>query len=96
MPKTAAALRLVRVVGDGFRNFEAITFPRNPYAGCELYVRRAAVAGVYRDDIDSDCLIDVLDAEGDLIETFFASRNAFKYLRTKLACRVEISEKERG
>jgi hypothetical protein len=51
---------------------------------------------VFRDDVGSDCLIDILAANGDLIETFFCAKAAFRYLLRVLKIRVETSEKERG
>lgn len=57
----AFALRPVRmnVRKNAFINYEGTTFPRNPYEGCSMTVRRLYAFGFIADD--SDLILDVLD-----------------------------------
>ena len=82
--EAAYALRPVRITRGELREYEAITFPANPIAGCHLYLRRCG--GELRDD-GSHCLIDVLDASGDVVQDFPVTRRGFEYLRRALKFR---------
>ena len=86
----AHALRPFRmdVRRNEFINFTATTFPKNPQAGCEMYLRRAEIFGLIEDG-DGPRGIDVLDCEGDILQTFTATPQAFNYLRHKLKFRRE-------
>ena len=82
----AHALRPVRIIGDSLREYEAVTFPDNPYQGCELYLRRCHAFGYLKDD-GSNCLIDILDKGGDIIQDYPITRDGFDYLRRTLKFR---------
>lgn len=84
----AHALRPVRIVGDAFRFYEATTFPRIPWAGCELYLRRCRAFGYLRED-GSRIMVDVLDENGDIVQDFPLTHGGLKYLRRCLCFRVE-------
>ncbi len=86
----AFALRPVRVVekNNEFRFYTAITFPRAPWNGCELYLRRCKAFGYLKED-RADLVIDVLDKNGDIIQDFPITRDGFEYLREKLKFVVE-------
>lgn len=84
----AVALRCVRVVGDDFRYYEAMTFPDNPWQGCEMWLRRCHVFGMLVSD-DADIVIDILDANGDIIQDFPLSRAGLRYLKSQLRFRVD-------
>ena len=87
----AFALRAFRmdVKRNVFLNFEAVTFPNGPWAGCDVTLRRAAVCGITEESSDSLLGLDVLDKDGDIVQTLSLSRNAFEYLRRTLKLRRE-------
>jgi hypothetical protein len=89
--KNAFALRPLRIdeKRTRFIHYEATTFPENPYAGCELYLRRAAICGSIMEDGPGDLGIDVLDDGGDILQTFTVCSASFEYLRRKLKFRRE-------
>lgn len=88
LPKTAHALRPMRI--DRHENpihYEATTFPRGPYSGCELLVRRMECFGMLtkRDgSLQGSWFLDVLDEEGDILDTLEVSGNGVKYMRRTL------------
>lgn len=86
----AVALRPVRldVKRDTIIFYEATTFPRNPWAGCELYLRRCRAFGFLEND-DARLLIDVLNADGDIVQDFPVNRKGFEYLRRTLKFKRE-------
>jgi hypothetical protein len=87
----AFALRPVRmdVKNNCFINYEGTTFPKNPKAGCEMYLRRAAICGGFVEDGDGPLGIDVLAENGDILQTFTVSKAGFEYLRRCLRFRRE-------
>jgi len=84
------ALRPTRVdqKRNEFVHYEAITFPRNPWAGIEMYLRRARIAGSI-DAVGSDYGIDILNIEGDIVQEFDVEKSAFDYLKRAFKCKVE-------
>lgn len=91
----AHALRLVRTLVDTneFRLYEPITFPENPYQGCELYIRRVWAFGQLVKD-EAELTIDVLNDNGDIIQDFPITRSGFEYLRSRLKFRVDHLDQE--
>jgi hypothetical protein len=81
----AYALRPVRIVGDEFRVYEAVTFQDNPWQGCELYLRRCKSMGMIGGDYAT---IDVLNEAGDIIQDYQVCRAGFRYLRGQLKFKV--------
>lgn len=81
----AFALRPIRVVMDEFRYYEAVTFPENPWQGCELWLRRCEAFGFLAGEY---AVIDILDQAGDIIQDYSISREGFNYLRQKLRFRI--------
>ena len=85
----AVALRPVRAfkTRDGFRFYEATTFPQWLWGGCETYLRRCKAMGFLKDD---GCLIvlDVLDENGDVIQDFPLTIRGFHYLRREFGFKV--------
>ncbi len=71
-----------------FVNYEAITFPEHPKAGCDMYLRRVALFGLVEDG-DGPLGIDVLAENGDILHTFTITRGGFEYLRRSLRFRVD-------
>lgn len=90
LPPGTHALRPVRIdrKNDCFINYTATTFPGNPFAGCELYMRRAAIGGKVGCD-QSDLMIDFLDKDGDILGEVSIDRKAFEYLHRTLKFRVD-------
>lgn len=88
LPETAHALRPIRILEkqNEIRNYEATTF-KNPLRGCRLYMNRCKQMGWLKDG--GNLAIDVLDADGDILDTFPITRRGFNYLRGKLKFRVE-------
>jgi hypothetical protein len=91
LDKNAHALRVCRLLKskDEIRYYEPITFPKDPYKGCELYLRRCEVFGYILTNSSSPYLIDVFDKEGDIIQDFEISKNGFKYLQKELKFKID-------
>lgn len=83
----AHALRPVRMRGDEAVNYSATTFPQDPLGGCRLTLRRLEAFG-YLAGAPGDHLgnlwVDVLDAEGDILQEWPITRRGFEYLRRTL------------
>lgn len=80
----AHALRPVRVVKDAPVHYSATTFPQGPRSGCELYLRRMASFGYLAGtpaDKPEDLWVDVLDANGDILQEWPINRKGMEYLR---------------
>lgn len=92
MPKDAFALRPVRILTDGnIRLYTATTFTDSPRSGCDTYYRRARIFGIPDDCESARGICDILNADGDIIEEFYLSRDALNYLIRKLGCKVDRS-----
>lgn len=90
----ATAVRPVRVVGEDFRYYSATTFPgADVVASIGLFVRRMAVGkGVWSGDGMPDdvyAVLDVIDADFNVLQDFGLSKDAFDYARRKLKFTVE-------
>lgn len=91
MNEKAHALRPVYmdVKANEFKNYEAVTFPNGPAAGCDLYLRQV---GVFPKPTEkTPYTVDVLDADGDIIDEINLTREAFRYL-----CRRLKVKRDRG
>jgi hypothetical protein len=86
----AVALRPVRidVKRDRFIYYEAMTFPKHPAAGCNMYLRRLEACGLASASFSS-VAVDVLDADGSILETVQITKDGFEYLRRQLRFRVD-------
>lgn len=92
LDNSAFALRPIRwnPRTDELYLYEAITFPRDPRAGCSVYLRRASVCGrVEAEGKIERWGVDVLDEVGDIVQTFTMQQRCFDYLRRKLKFRRE-------
>lgn len=78
----------MNVTKNEFIYYEATTFPRNPYSGCEMYLRRCAAFGYLERD-EGNLIIDVLNADGDIVQDFPINRKGFEYLRREFKFRRE-------
>lgn len=88
----AFALRPMRINErkDIFVYYEATTFPKNPRAGCDMYLRRVELMGGFAENGEGPRGIDVLDEDGSILQTFTVSRRGFEYLRRTLKFRREV------
>lgn len=86
LDQEAFAIRPVRVVSGQLREYEAVTFPDNPWQGCEMWLRRCRAFGYLAGG--EYAVIDILSANGDIIQDFQVSKDGFNYLRDKLKFRV--------
>jgi len=96
LPETAHALTLFRALPDGRgRQYTATTFPANPRRGCERFIRRA-LSHVGRWPMNEPyAVLDVLNAEGDVIADFPISDAAsFRWVKQRLSLRVETTDGE--
>ena len=94
---SAHALRPVRLLSsDRLRYYWAVTFPDDPWRGCELYLRRCKALGyLLRSGSDTDLLIDILDVDGDIVQDFGITSPGFEHLRRTLKFRVDWGHGEK-
>jgi hypothetical protein len=91
----AVALTAFRALPDDRgRQYTAATFPANPYQGCERMIRMAWAVGFVTDSpAGAYAALDVLDADGDLIQAFgIPTSIAFCWFRRKLHWQVESTD----
>lgn len=92
VPREAHALTLFRILPNGEgRSYSAVTFPRNPYQGCERMIRMARATGsLTPPDKDGYAVMDVLDQNGDIIADYTVpDARSFAWLKKKLGLVVE-------
>jgi hypothetical protein len=94
-PREAVALSMFREGrnGNGIR-YSAVTFPQNPWRGCERMIRMARAVGWISDSkaahASAYAVLDVLDAQGDVIADYaIVDARAFASLKKKLGLVVE-------
>lgn len=97
VPKTAHALRPMRIDRDENPiHYTGTTFPKNPYAGCEITIRRMECFGhlMPREPgpLKGNLFVDILDADGDILDTLAVTREGFEYMRRVLRFRRESTE----
>jgi hypothetical protein len=92
-PPGAVALTACRELTNGdARQYTATTWPRDPWQGCEHFVRMCAAVGFVRDCTHEHAyaLLDAIDKDGDILETWdITSARAFRFIYRKLHLRVE-------
>lgn len=97
-PANAVALTAFRPMPDGTgRQYTATTFPRDPWQGCEMYIRRAGCIGFLTPssaDPDSGyAVLDVLDDVGDIVADYeIPTARAFKWWYRTMGWRVEATD----
>lgn len=94
LDRRAHALTVFRVVGKDGREYTATTFPRDPWQGCERFIRTArAVGWLGEARSDSYGILDVLDENGDIVQDFgIRSADAFQRIKKLLDLRVNDAE----
>jgi hypothetical protein len=97
LPDGAVALQPVRLTSAGdLRVYSAVTFPRDPYAGCERTVRILRGLGFLSTEDTSPLMLDVLDANGDIIADVPVTRRGFEYLRRRWRFVALPTDRARG
>lgn len=83
-PPNAYGFRIARIKGDELIYYEPITF-KNPFDGCKLYLHRWSMIGYIVDNVhETDFLLDVLDKEQDIIDTFGLTKHGFDKIKYQL------------
>ena len=92
LPAETVALRPVRALPaeNAFRFYTGVTARAgvDARAWCATILRRCALTGGLKDDA-ALLTLDVLDAQGDVIDDFPLSRRGLEYLREKYDIRVD-------
>lgn len=90
LPDSAAVVRLYKHVGDRLIACEAMIFPGGKQA-IETTFRRAEISG--RVDVGGDIkdhFADVLDADGDMIETVALDAKSYNALKNRwMRCKLD-------
>jgi hypothetical protein len=91
-PAGAVGLSAIRALPDGsMRQYSSVEFTRG-WNGVEHFIRTLrAIGGIKPSSVEpSYALLDVLDAEGDIIGDYaIPDAKAFRYVKRKLELRVE-------
>jgi hypothetical protein len=88
----AVALRPIRidVKRNRFIHYDAITWEQRPAANLDMYLRRLQACGhIAKEGDQSPLALDLLDEQGDILDTVEIDRRGFEYLRSKLCFRRE-------
>jgi hypothetical protein len=92
---SAHALRLFRALPNGEgRAYTATTFPRDPWRGCERFLRMCRHVGWITPDsrCDGYAVLDVLDVDGDIVQDFTVlDPQAFQQIKRRLGAVVEAA-----
>jgi hypothetical protein len=92
---SAHALTLFRVLNNGAgRAYTAVTFPQDPWQGCERTIRMGKAVGWVKDPTDDAYgVLDVLNEDGDIVQDFSVpTARAFQCLKRRLDLRVEMTD----
>ena len=93
LPTSAHALSAFRMLPNGEgRAYTATTFPKNPWQGCERFLRMARKVGWIKCGEDGYAVLDVLDENGDIVQDFsVVDARAFRQIARRLHLRVEAA-----
>lgn len=95
--REAHALTIFRglATGDG-RSYSAVTFPADPYQGCERFIRQARAVGWVGDTyLGAYAVLDVLNEDGDIVQDFpITTSRAFQAIKKKLGLVVDAFDTE--
>lgn len=93
LSKAAHALRPMCISKADAVHYTATTFPKKPFQGCEITIRRCEAFGYLvppqPGNLEGDLFIDVLDIEGDILDTIGVTPDGWKYLRRVLGSKRE-------
>lgn len=89
LPRAARALRPMRIDrNEDPVHYEATTFRDDPYAGCALQIRRMEAFGmlIRREvgPLQGSWFLDVLDEQGDILDTLEVNARGVQYMRRTL------------
>lgn len=87
---SACVLRPWRIKDEAPLNFTGAKFARGVVA-VQLYLKRMDAFGyiIGRDLRTSDYMVDVLDDEGDILDTFAITKSGFEWCRRKLRAIID-------
>lgn len=91
----AHALSLFRCLPNGEgRAYTAVTFPADPWQGCERFIRMARKVGwLTKPGEDGYGVLDVLDADANIVQDFgVRTAPAFQQIKQKLNLAVEATD----
>jgi hypothetical protein len=99
LPPNAHALRPMRIDrNENPVHYPATTFPGRAFAGCELQIRRMECFSMLtkRDGpLQGSWFLDVLDEQGDILDTLEVNSKGVKYLRRTLFMKREDAAHQR-
>lgn len=88
-----SAFRALRA-GNG-RCYTATTFPKNPWQGCERFVRMCRKVGWIKDSPEPYAMLDVLDENGDIVQDYpIPDAASFRQVKAKLHLRLASDDSE--
>ncbi|GAB0154577.1 hypothetical protein MnBA_39770 [Marinobacterium sp. BA1] len=91
VPEGAVSLRPIRFMPDNeIQYYTGVTWDRNPRGVCQMYYNRCRIfGGVAAERADEVGLCDVLNEEGDVIDTIPLNAKGLRYLIKQFKCRIE-------
>lgn len=94
IPKSAVAIRPVRIVGNKLRHYTALTGPKGKDR--QVWVRgvlnRVSVCAVGKEYYSDLCALDLLDRQRNIVLEYILSIEAFNYARKQLGFKIESNE----
>lgn len=95
IPLETNALRPVRIFKEESIHYTGTTFPGGPYQWCEKTLRRCDAFGyLFKTEAPlPDLFIDLLDKDGDILDSIGATTRGFEYLRRVLRFQRETFSK---
>lgn len=95
LDRRAHALTAFRAVGEDGRQYTAVTFPKDPWGGCERSIRMFRKVGwLEPTTAESYAVLDVLDEAGDIVQDFgIRDARAFQQIKRRLDLRVEDDDR---
>ena len=88
----AIALQPIRMdeKRNRFIHYTPITWETRPAANLDMYLRRLKACGHIVEGKESPLAVDLLDEQGNILDTILINRKGFEYLRRKLKfCREQ-------
>lgn len=89
--ESAHALTVFRALKNGEgRRYTAVTFPQDPWCGCERMLRMFRAVGWIGSEGEPYAVLDVLNEAGDIVQDFpIPNAQAFQRIKRKLNLAVE-------
>ena len=88
---TAFAIRPTRIIGVELREYGIFTAPegKDTYNWVKSCLNRVSLCGAGKKHKEDKCLIDILDKDGDIIQDYIISKEAFEYMRRQFKFKLE-------